>query len=59
MHSISRIQCYVWCSIFSGIMLTNREQQEGNGVNQLSCENPLSTVLDGFQMTVEKQEQSA
>ena len=40
-------------------MLTNREQQEGNGVNQQSCENPLSTVLDGFQMTVEKQEQSA
>ena len=32
-HSISRIQCYVLCGIFSSIMLTNREQQEGNGVN--------------------------
>ena len=32
-HRISRIQCYILCSIFSSIMLTNREQQEGNGVN--------------------------
>ena len=32
-HSTSRIQCYVLCGIFSSIMLTNREQQEGNRVN--------------------------
>ena len=40
-------------------MFTKREQQEGNGVNGYHVKIHFINSMDGFQMTAEKQEQSA
>ena len=55
-HRISIIQCYILCSIFSSIMLTNREQQEGNGVNGYHVKIHLVWMVFKW---LKKQEQSA